>query len=245
MFEDATFHSSNVSPGQARKWMLFTFAVNLTLVATMIVPPLMYPDGLLPRPYIDVVYAPPATSHVRQAHPHAAIAPTQSSQPAISPLRVPQVVPIRPPTGSGDAPGNSVFMGSLDFGGSGDSPGAIPTAAFGPSSLLPLHVNAAQPSSVKLSVGVTEGLLLSKTAPAYPVIAKTTGISGTVVLAATISTSGSIQNLRVVSGSPMLRQAAIDAVKNWRYRPYLLNNQPVEVETTIDVIFSLGNRQGL
>jgi protein TonB len=68
------------------------------------------------------------------------------------------------------------------------------------------------------------------------------GVSGTVVLAATISKSGTIENLRVLSGHPMLTQAAIDAVKTWRYRPYLLNHEPVEVETTINVVFSMGSR---
>jgi protein TonB len=61
-----------------------------------------------------------------------------------------------------------------------------------------------------------------------------------VTLQATISKTGTIENLRVASGPPMLQQAALDAVKSWRYRPYLLDGQPVEVETTVNVIFSLG-----
>jgi protein TonB len=60
-----------------------------------------------------------------------------------------------------------------------------------------------------------------------------------VVLQATISKAGTIENLRVAGGPAMLQQAALDAVKTWRYRPYLLNGQPVEVETTINVIFTL------
>ena len=59
------------------------------------------------------------------------------------------------------------------------------------------------------------------------------------VLQAVISKAGAIEKLQVVSGPPMLQQAAIDAVKTWRYRPYLLNDQPVEVETTVSVIFKL------
>jgi len=61
-----------------------------------------------------------------------------------------------------------------------------------------------------------------------------------VVLQATISKSGGIENLRVVSGPPMLQQAALDAVRAWRYKPYLLNGDPVEVETTVNVVFNLG-----
>jgi len=60
------------------------------------------------------------------------------------------------------------------------------------------------------------------------------------VLQAMISKSGTIENLRVVSGPALLQQAALDAVKSWRYRPYLLNNLPVEVETTVNVVFTLG-----
>jgi protein TonB len=59
-------------------------------------------------------------------------------------------------------------------------------------------------------------------------------------LQATISKAGGIENLRVVSGPPMLQQAALDAVRSWRYKPYLLNGDPVEVETTVNVVFNLG-----
>ena len=90
-----------------------------------------------------------------------------------------------------------------------------------------------------LSAGVAVGMLLQKTQPVYPPIAKAARVSGTVVLQATISKTGTIENLRVISGPAMLQQAALDAVKTWRYRPYLLNNEPVEVETTVNVIFKL------
>jgi protein TonB len=85
-----------------------------------------------------------------------------------------------------------------------------------------------------------QGMLLLKTTPVYPPIAKAARVSGTVVLQATISKTGSIENLHIVSGPAMLQQAAMQAVRSWRYRPYLLNNEPVEVETTVNVIFSLG-----
>jgi protein TonB len=60
------------------------------------------------------------------------------------------------------------------------------------------------------------------------------------VLQATISKTGLIENLRVISGPPMLQRAAVDAVRSWRYKPYLLNREPVEVETTVSVFFNLG-----
>ena len=101
-------------------------------------------------------------------------------------------------------------------------------------------VKAEPPKKVNISAGVMQGMLLLKTQPVYPPIAKAARVQGTVVLQATISKTGSIDNLRVVDGPPMLRQSAIDAVKTWRYRPYLLNNEPVEVDTQINVIFTLG-----
>jgi protein TonB len=83
-------------------------------------------------------------------------------------------------------------------------------------------------------------MLLQKTMPVYPPIAKAARVSGTVVLQATISKQGTIENLHVISGPAMLQQSAMDAVRQWRYKPYLLNGEPVEVETTVNVIFSLG-----
>jgi protein TonB len=82
-------------------------------------------------------------------------------------------------------------------------------------------------------------MLVDKRMPVYPAIAKETGTQGTVVLQATISRNGTIENLRVVSGPEMLQQAALDAVQQWRYRPYLLSGEPVEVETTVNVVFKL------
>jgi len=82
-------------------------------------------------------------------------------------------------------------------------------------------------------------LLVNKVTPVYPPLARQTRISGTVRLHAIISKNGSIQSLEVISGHPLLVRAAMDAVQQWRYKPTLLNGEPVEVDTTIDVIFSL------
>ena len=101
-------------------------------------------------------------------------------------------------------------------------------------------VKAEAPKKVNISGGVAAGMLLQKTVPLYPPIAKAARVSGTVVLQATISKTGTIENLHVISGPAMLQQSAMDAVRQWRYRPYLLNNDPVEVETTVNVIFTLG-----
>jgi protein TonB len=88
---------------------------------------------------------------------------------------------------------------------------------------------------------VTKGLLIQKIEPTYPPLARAARVQGEVVLSAVIDSNGQINNLQLVSGHPMLVPAAISAVKQWRYKPYLLNGQPVEVETTITVIFSLSS----
>lgn len=92
---------------------------------------------------------------------------------------------------------------------------------------------------LNISAGVATGRLIRSPSPVYPSIARSAGVSGTVVLSATISKSGMPEGLHVVSGPVMLRQAAVDAVKTWRYKPYMLNNQPVDTETTISVTFAL------
>jgi periplasmic protein TonB len=99
----------------------------------------------------------------------------------------------------------------------------------------------ATPQRVRISQGVTRGLLIHRVEPTYPTLAKAARVQGEVVLTAIISTTGEIENLQLVSGHPMLVQEAISAVRQWRYKPYLLNGQPVEVETTITVIFSLSS----
>jgi protein TonB len=86
---------------------------------------------------------------------------------------------------------------------------------------------------------MSEGDLVHKILPAYPPLARSARIQGQVVLQAVISKQGVIENLKVLAGHPMLVPAAIEAVRQWRYRPYVLNNEPVEVETQIIVNFSL------
>jgi protein TonB len=92
---------------------------------------------------------------------------------------------------------------------------------------------------VRVSQGVTEGMVLRRVQPNYPPLARQARIQGDVILQAEISKEGAIENLRVISGHPMLAPAAIDAVKQWRYKPYFLNGEPVAVETQITVKFSL------
>jgi peptidyl-prolyl cis-trans isomerase A (cyclophilin A) len=106
----------------------------------------------------------------------------------------------------------------------------------------PTAAPADQPKRVNISAGVAAGMLISKTQPVYPVDAKKAGVSGRVELEAIIGRDGVVENVKVISGPDLLQQAALDAVRTWRYRPYLLNSEPVEVRTTINVIFTLGGK---
>jgi len=96
-----------------------------------------------------------------------------------------------------------------------------------------------EPDRVHVEQAVSPGLLVHKVQPVYPKQAAKHHIQGTVVLEAHIGKDGIVRDLRVVSGPPELTKAALDAVKQWRYRPYLVNSEPVEVETTININFTL------
>jgi len=137
-----------------------------------------------------------------------------------------------------EAPPSNVGVAGMEGLGNG-APGGVIGGLFSGSAPAP-KVKQELPKKVTISAGVSQGLAISRPSPVYPAIAKAARVSGTVVLRATISKSGTIENLTVVDGPPMLRQAALDAVRSWRYRPYLLNGEPVEVDTTVNVIFSLG-----
>jgi protein TonB len=90
---------------------------------------------------------------------------------------------------------------------------------------------------INLPTEVALGLLIQKTQPVYPRIAKEAQVSGTIVLAASISKTGNVENLRVVSGPFMLRTSALNAVRTWHFKPYLLDDQPTSFATTINVHF--------
>jgi protein TonB len=127
----------------------------------------------------------------------------------------------------------------------GGVPGGIPGGQMGGViggiiSSTPVAVpKVATPQRVRVSQGVTQGLLIRKIQPNYPPLARQARIQGSVLLQAEISKDGSIENLHLISGHPMLAPAAIEAVKQWKYKPYILNGEPVEVETQITVNFTL------
>jgi protein TonB len=105
---------------------------------------------------------------------------------------------------------------------------------------LPPPPKAATPARIKQGGNVTAASILSQTRPLYPPLARQARIQGNVVLHAIIDKEGKVAQLEVVSGHPLLVQAALDAVKQWRYKPTQLNGDPVEVDTTITVTFTMG-----
>jgi protein TonB len=171
----------------------------------------------LPAPAVDTAAADRALRQQSEAISQQASAPSRIS----SDLRVLSGREAPPPADIGMTGSEGLGTGSVPFSGSS-----------GP------RVRVA-PQKVSISSGVAVGLLVQKNTPVYPPIAKQAHVSGTVVIQATISKTGAVGNLRAVSGPAMLRQSALDSVKTWRFRPYMLDGEPVEVDTTVNVTFAL------
>jgi TonB family protein len=125
---------------------------------------------------------------------------------------------------------------------------ALGLATCGSALALGMHANAApavaddrpaKPRQLNVSADVMAGNLLTKVTPEYPLAAKKARVQGTVVLRAVIGKDGNVKNLRVVSGPQELQQSSLDAVRQWIYKPYLLNGDKTEVITTVNVVYSL------
>ena len=124
----------------------------------------------------------------------------------------------------------------------GGAPNGLPNNVANIAKDIPVAVPTIAPQKVRVSSGVAQGLLIHQVTPKYPSLARQARIQGTVVLQAVIGKDGSVQNLRVLSGHSMLTQAAMDAVKQWRYKPYYVNGEPVEADTQINVNFNLSGQ---
>jgi len=107
-----------------------------------------------------------------------------------------------------------------------------------------MQLQGSPQTRVRVGTNVTSSNLISQVPPVYPALAKQAGIQGAVVLEVEITKEGSVDNVRVLSGHPLLTQPALDSVKQWRYKPTLLNNEPVPVVTTVTVNFSLPDANG-
>ena len=235
MFEDSTFASAGRIRTRSRAWMLAALALNSSMLLALVLIPLVYPEALPRAAMAFLMEVPPPPAAPTPPKPVQLRAPTSSSNLAddriLMPTKIPKsiLIPSTPePAGLGN-------LASLDT--SSGVPGGLENAFHSQPAPKVVHPESKAPA--RLPSAIAAGLLLHKVIPSYPALAKAAHISGTVALTAIIAKDGRIANLRVVSGLAMLQQAALDAVSQWRYRPYLMNGEPVDVETTIDVVFTL------
>ena len=233
------FENSLLLPSGRRKAISLGYLLEGALLALVALIPLIHVEAL-PSQLTSVFYVPPPPPRPAPAERFTARIAVRLSRrdlmaaPATIPNRIVQLAD-RPETAieqpAVGVPG-SVPWGSADAL-AGSIPGAIsppPPAPHSQAGVARLHVGGA----------VEAARLVFQPKPEYPQIARMARLQGTVRLAATISAQGVIQSLQVLSGPPLLVKAATDAVARWRYQPTLLNGEPVEVSTEIDVNFVLG-----
>jgi protein TonB len=242
MFEDSLIESGNRFKTKRLSTTILSFSLQVGLICILILIPLIYTDALPKTQLMTFLVAPPPPP---PPPPPPAAAPVKvvkmQSELVNGQLRTPTKIPEKvqmikeeeapPDLGAGGVPGG--VPGGIPGGSAGGVIGGIISST-------PVAVpKVATPQRVRVSQGVSQGLLIRRVQPNYPPLAKQARIQGQVVLQAEISKDGTIQNLQLISGHPMLAPAAIEAVKQWRYKPYLLNGEPVAVETTVLVNFSL------
>lgn len=248
------FSDSLLEFGVQRKRKAFatttSFIVNFLAIGVMLAIPLAFTEELPKAQLLTFLVAPPPPP---PPPPPAAAAVQkvlkviQTDMLSNGALRTPTKIPQKIQMIKEDEAPPPIAAGGGVIGG---VPGGIPGGQMG--GVIGGIVNSAglaaipkfapvAPQRIRISQGVTKGLCIHRVEPSYPALAKQARVQGEVVLNAVIDANGQIQNLQLISGHPMLVPAAIAAVREWRYKPYLLNGQPVEVETTITVIFALSS----
>lgn len=239
MFADSLLES-NLSRTHRGWTTLASFVMQTLGVAILLMLPLLYTEGLPklhllsmsaplgPPPGAPPSQAPRSTNHRGQSNfvRGVLVPPTEI------PVGVDRLVDTSVPE---EAPPCAICVS----GSTGDLTNANPipnSIGNRPALLPPPPKPEARPPRIS---HMMEGNLISRVQPVYPPLARAARIQGAVVIRAVISRSGTIENLQTLSGHPMLVPAALDAVRQWRYRPYILNGDPVEVETQVTVNFSL------
>jgi periplasmic protein TonB len=224
-----------------RSWTTLTsFGLQAVVIGLLLVLPLLKTVGL---PSVRTVSTPISAGHVApEPVPPPRNAGTSTVQTNMLPgrlmqsSRVPPVIRMvddltsQPPGGSD--------IGIEGTGLPSGTPEGLPLAILGGTRLV-LPIPPAPTVRAFRTSTMLEGSLIRRVQPVYPPLARSARVQGSVVLSALISKAGTMENLRVLSGHPMLVAAAIEAVRQWRYRPYILNAEPIEVETQITVSFSL------
>jgi periplasmic protein TonB len=241
LFKDVLI-ASDIKLRPRNTWAVVgSLGFQLLLLAALIIVPLYFTDPLpAKREMVTPLYAPsPAAASSNQTTFRApASTPTYASSKSSisSPVQKTQEAPATPAGAAG------AVIGGVPGGVVGGIPGAVLGDVLGSTRSAPVLAKApaAMPiKRIRLAPRIVEANLVHDVPPTYPPEAGRARIEGTVVLLAVIGKDGSVQNVRVESGLPILAQAAIDAVKQWRYRPYLLNGEPVEVDSKITINFTL------
>jgi protein TonB len=242
MFADSLLETSWAQRSR-RSWTTLTsFGLEALAIGLLLLLPLWKTVGLPAARTLTTPVSwggpPPAAPLVQRQHATTVVQSNLADNVLIEPREVPREIAnieetVAPPQMTFNRPG--VPGGTGD--GSGDGVWRSLNDSLHPAAPLPAY--APPPSRAIRTSSMLEGNLIRRVQPAYPPLARTARIQGSVILAAVISKAGTIENLRALSGPPMLVPAAIEAVSQWRYRPYILNSEPIEVETQITVNFTL------
>jgi len=240
MFADTL--ESSWAERSRRGWTTLTsFGLQALVVGLLLLLPLLRPDALpllrrLSTPVSAGQLPAEPTPVASRPQPTTATQSNFTGHRLMTPSRIPSVVAqIADDAPAPDTGPTGPYVPGLR--GIGDPNGVFGATREGVRPVMPVAPPAvARP--IRIS-HMSEGDLIRKVQPVYPPIARTAGIQGPVVLQAVISKEGTIENLHVITGHHLLVRAAIEAVSEWRYRPYILNNEPVEVETQITVNFWL------
>ncbi|HUK25710.1 MAG TPA: energy transducer TonB [Terriglobales bacterium] len=242
MFEDSLIESGGKLKTKRGLTTSLSFVLEAVIVGVMVLIPLLFTEALPKTQLMTFLVAPPPPPPPPPPPAATPVRVVKQVQTDIinGELRTPTKIPKKVEMIKEDEAPPPVTAGVV-----GGVPGGVPGGQLGGViggiiSSAPVAVpKVATPQRVRVSQGVTQGLRIRYVQPMYPPLARQARIQGTVVLQAEISKSGDIENLRLISGHPMLAPAAIEAVKQWRYKPYYLNGEPVEVETQVTVNFSL------
>lgn len=244
MFEDSLIESGGRLTTKRGLTTTVSFILQVALVGILVLIPLLFTEALPKTQLMTFLVAPPPPPPPPPPPAAAPVHVVKQVQTDIvnGQLRTPTKIPEKVQMIKEDEAPPPVMSAAGVVGG---VPGGVPGGSMGGViggiiSSTPVAVpKVATPQRVRVSQGVTQGLLIRKVQPNYPPLARQARIQGSVLLQAEISKDGTIENLRLISGHPMLAPAAIEAVKQWRYKPYILNGEPVEVETQITVNFTL------
>jgi periplasmic protein TonB len=241
MFEDSLIESGGRLKTKRGWTSIVSFAIQIMIIGVMVLIPLIFTEALPKGQMMFLLVAPPPPPP--PPPPAAAVVHVKQIQTDIvngelrTPTKIPQKVKMIQEDEAPPAMATTGVVGGVPGGVPGGSMGGVIGSVL---SGTPVAVpKIATPQRVRVSLGVSQGLLIRKVPPAYPPLARQARIQGVVVLQAQISKEGNIINLQLISGHPMLAPAAIEAVKQWKYKPYLLNGEPVEVDTQVQVNFTL------